>query len=107
MHEYDRLLRDGAGYATGHFGKWHMGGQRDVARAPAIAAYGFDASLTNFEGMGPKLLPLTLRELRSRLLSHGLSTIGLKAELQQRLANAMLHERVKHKSWDPASQSWV
>ena len=20
----------GAGYATGHFGKWHMGGQRDV-----------------------------------------------------------------------------
>ena len=28
-------------------------------------------------------------------------------ELQQRLANAMLHERVKHKSWDPASQSWV
>ena len=24
-------------------------------------AYGFDASLTNFEGMGPKLLPLTLK----------------------------------------------
>ena len=48
-----------AGYATGHFGKWHLGGQRDVADAPAIAAYGFDASLTNFEGMGPKILPLT------------------------------------------------
>lgn len=48
-----------AGYATGHFGKWHMGGQRDVADAPAITAYGFDQSLTNFEGMGPKLLPLT------------------------------------------------
>jgi len=48
-----------AGYATGHFGKWHLGGQRDVADAPAIARYGFDASLTNFEGMGPKLLPLT------------------------------------------------
>ena len=47
-----------AGYATGHFGKWHMGGQRDVAEAPAITEYGFDASLTNFEGMGPKLLPL-------------------------------------------------
>ena len=29
--------------------------------APAIPAYGFDASLTNFEGMGPKLLPLTLK----------------------------------------------
>lgn len=50
-----------AGYATGHFGKWHMGGQRDVADAPPITAYGFDASLTNFEGMGPKLLPLTLK----------------------------------------------
>ena len=50
-----------AGYATGHFGKWHMGGQRNVADAPAITAYGFDASLTNFEGMGPKLLPLVLK----------------------------------------------
>ncbi|MFC1758049.1 sulfatase [Planctomycetota bacterium] len=50
-----------AGYATGHFGKWHMGGQRDVNDAPNITEYGFDASLTNFEGMGPKLLPLTLK----------------------------------------------
>ncbi|MGI9244721.1 MAG: sulfatase-like hydrolase/transferase, partial [Verrucomicrobiales bacterium] len=49
------------GYATGHFGKWHMGGQRDVDDAPAITAYGFDESLTNFEGMGAKLLPLTLK----------------------------------------------
>ena len=49
------------GYAVGHFGKWHLGGQRDVDDAPAITQYGFDQSLTNFEGMGPKLLPLTLR----------------------------------------------
>ena len=48
-----------AGYATGHFGKWHMGGQRDVNDAPAITEYGFDESLTNFEGMGAKLLPTT------------------------------------------------
>ena len=47
------------GYATGHFGKWHMGGQRDVTEAPQISEYGFDESLTNFEGLGPKLLPLT------------------------------------------------
>ncbi|MBC9796468.1 sulfatase-like hydrolase/transferase [Sinomicrobium weinanense] len=55
------LARDlkNAGYATGHFGKWHMGGQRDVDEAPEITEYGFDRSLTNFEGMGPKLLPLT------------------------------------------------
>ena len=51
-----------AGYATGHFGKWHMGGQRDVIDAPAITEYGFDESLTNFEGMGAKLLPLTKDE---------------------------------------------
>lgn len=50
-----------AGYATGHFGKWHLGGQRDVDDAPPISRYGFDVSLTNFEGMGPKLLPLTLK----------------------------------------------
>lgn len=49
------------GYATGHFGKWHLGGQRDVDDAPLITSYGFDESLTNFEGMGPKLLPLTLK----------------------------------------------
>lgn len=49
-----------AGYATGHFGKWHLGGQRDVNDAPSISSYGFDQSLTNFEGMGPKLLPLAI-----------------------------------------------
>jgi uncharacterized sulfatase len=38
-----------------------MGGQRNVADAPEISEYGFDQSLTNFEGMGPKLLPLTLK----------------------------------------------
>ncbi len=56
-----RSLHD-AGYTTGHFGKWHMGGQRDVTDAPQITEYGFDESLTNFEGMGPKLLPLTKDE---------------------------------------------
>jgi uncharacterized sulfatase len=55
-----RILHDN-GYATGHFGKWHLGGQRDVDDAPPITAYGFDESLTNFEGMGAKLLPLTLK----------------------------------------------
>jgi len=47
-----------AGYATGHFGKWHMGGQRDVHEAPLITEYGFDESITNFEGLGARVLPL-------------------------------------------------
>jgi arylsulfatase A-like enzyme len=50
-----RLLQQ-AGYATGHFGKWHMGGQRDVGDAPLISEYGFETSLTQFEGLGERVL---------------------------------------------------
>lgn len=45
-----------AGYATAHFGKWHLGGGRDVGDAPVPTAYGFDESLANFEGLGDRLL---------------------------------------------------
>jgi arylsulfatase A-like enzyme len=45
-----------AGYATGHFGKWHLGGGRDVDNAPHPAAYGFDKSLVSFEGLGDRVL---------------------------------------------------
>lgn len=46
-----------AGYATAHFGKWHMGGGRDVDDAPLPEAYGFDESLVSFEGLGDRILP--------------------------------------------------
>ena len=47
-----------AGYRTGHFGKWHMGGGRDIGEAPLITEYGFHASLTQFEGLGDRVLPI-------------------------------------------------
>ncbi len=63
-----------AGYATGHFGKWHMGGQRDVGEAPLITEYGFEASLTNFEGLGPRVLPLCDAHDGSPLKKHALGS---------------------------------
>jgi len=42
-----------AGYATGHFGKWHMGGGRDVKNAPGFEKYGFDAHASTYESPDP------------------------------------------------------
>ena len=47
-----RILK-AAGYATGHFGKWHMGGGRDVTNAPHFAAYGFDEHAGTWESPEP------------------------------------------------------
>lgn len=45
-----------AGYYTAHIGKWHMGGGRDVGDIPFITEYGFDESVTQFEGIGERYL---------------------------------------------------
>src|SRR5688572_26599188 len=61
-----RALRNG-GYATGHFGKWHLGGGRDVGyevnptpgtnvAAPRIVEYGYDEAWTQFEGLGNRII---------------------------------------------------
>lgn len=42
-----------AGYVTGHFGKWHMGGGRDVTDAPKFSAYGFDENAGTWESPEP------------------------------------------------------
>ncbi len=63
-----------AGYATGHFGKWHLGGQRDVGDAPLITEYGFDQSLTSFEGLGPRLLPLGFSKAGEPPVRHALGS---------------------------------
>lgn len=50
-----KALQDN-GYKTGHVGKWHLGGGRDVDYAPHISEYGFDYSFTSFEGLGDRVL---------------------------------------------------
>lgn len=41
------------GYVTGHFGKWHMGGGRDVDTPPQITEYGFDEYCSTWESPDP------------------------------------------------------
>ena len=64
-----QTLKDG-GYATGHFGKWHLGGGRDVGyavnpspstnvSAPRIVEYGYDEAWTQFEGLGNRIINVT------------------------------------------------
>lgn len=42
-----------AGYRTAHFGKWHLGGGRDVTNAPKFAAYGYDEHAGTYESPQP------------------------------------------------------
>ncbi|MBU6402302.1 MAG: sulfatase-like hydrolase/transferase [Verrucomicrobia bacterium] len=47
-----RVLK-AAGYATAHFGKWHLGGGRDVTNAPPFSAYGYDEHIGTYESPEP------------------------------------------------------
>lgn len=77
-----RTLRS-AGYATGHFGKWHLGGGRDIGDAPLPTEYGFDESYTSFEGLGDRVLPPGRLSDLSAMLRRGEITRAPKSELTQ------------------------
>lgn len=47
-----RVLKS-AGYATAHYGKWHLGGGRDVTEAPKFTAYGYDDAAGTWESPEP------------------------------------------------------
>lgn len=47
-----KLLKK-TGYKTAHYGKWHLGGGRDVTNAPPITAYGFDDYVSTYESPDP------------------------------------------------------
>lgn len=71
-----------AGYETAHFGKWHLGGGRDVDDAPHPSAYGFDRSVVCFEGLGDRILiPGDKLSLASEKLGQGKIRWAEKSEL--------------------------
>lgn len=80
-----------AGYHTAHVGKWHMGGQRDVGDAPPITAYGFAASLTNFEGLGERVLPTFEPRKDGREFDHG------PTRMSAQLGGGPIHWVERHK----------
>lgn len=47
-----RVLKS-AGYQTAHFGKWHLGGGRDVTNVPLFSAYGYDEQIGTYESPEP------------------------------------------------------
>ncbi len=79
-----------AGYATAHFGKWHMGGGRDVGDAPLPRAYGFDESLVSFEGLGDRVLPPGGLSRASEKLDRGNISHAPKHQLTEIYVNRSL-----------------
>src|SRR5688572_22387840 len=72
-----------AGYATASIGKWHLGGGRDVGYnlAPLITQYGFDQSLTQFEGLGDRVLYQNLAGNALEGLSQASKNLGTRGNI--------------------------
>lgn len=79
-----------AGYATAHFGKWHLGGGRDIGDAPLPAEYGFDETLTSFEGLGDRVLPPGRLSEMNEKLGRGKIEHAPQAELTRIYADRTL-----------------
>ncbi len=47
-----RIMKS-TGYATAHYGKWHLGGGRDVVNPPKFAAYGYEEHASTWESPEP------------------------------------------------------
>lgn len=104
-----RMLK-GAGYATGHFGKWHMGGGRDVGDAPWPTTYGFDESLTTFEGLGPRVLVADEERFladESAKLGQGSYFYEVKTNLTQLYCERALDFVGRHKDAPWFAQVWL
>ena len=78
------------------------------AAAPALAAAAAPVAAADLVPVEPEFLEpdLSVRELRARLLSYGLSTIGLKSELRARLEGALAASRFQFKAWDAEALAW-
>lgn len=99
-----------AGYATAHYGKWHMGGGRDIGDAPWPTAYGFDESFTTFEGLGPRVLVSDEeRKLsdQSAALGQGPFFYDRKSNLSQLYAARTLEFASKHRDQPWFVQLWL
>ncbi|NYT41925.1 sulfatase-like hydrolase/transferase [Sphingomonas sp. R-74633] len=102
----------GAGYATGHFGKWHMGGGRDVGDAPLITDYGFDESYTQFEGLGPRVLPSNvegeMQRLAEQSAAHGRGKVDYlrRGEVSARYIDKTIDFIARHRDRPWFVQLW-
>jgi hypothetical protein len=52
---FARILNQN-GFATCHFGKWHMGGGRDLGDVSHPTKYGYDKSVVSFVGIGDRVV---------------------------------------------------
>ena len=87
-----------AGYATAHFGKWHLGGGRDVGDAPLPTEYGFDESYVSFEGLGDRVLfPEGAASGASEKLGRGKIDHSPKSELSRIYTDKAINFILRHR----------